>query len=183
MQRPLLTWQSVKNEQVNAAIFWIIKYGKGSKPHNRQNPQLEPRAGELQGISSLLRSQQRGLPLSQNSGRLRFPACPCPKLFLQDLVQPSLAPRTPPLTQVSCKLTQLDAEGGCQSIGTLEIDLELLAERSLLFLPFQEHDKVLEIKLYEQQRESGSHSSAQTRLQREEFLNKRFEFMDRITAH
>lgn len=42
---------------------------------------------------------------------------------------------------------------------------------------------MLEIKLYEQQRESGSHSSAQTRLQREEFLNKRFEFMDRITAH
>jgi hypothetical protein len=39
-------------------------------------------------------------------------------------------------------------------IGEIEIDLALLAERKTLFVPFQDHDKVLEVKLYEQRRET-----------------------------
>lgn len=56
--------------------------------------------------------------------------------------------------QILCKISDLRDKNDVRLIGEIEIDLALLAERKTLFVPFQDHDKVLEVKLYEPRRES-----------------------------
>jgi hypothetical protein len=68
-------------------------------------------------------------------------------------------------------------------VGSLDLDLRLLAERSTLFLPFHDHDKVLELRLYEPSKETSRSNGEHLKQQREEFLQQRFDFLDKIAEH
>ena len=71
-------------------------------------------------------------------------------------------------------------------IGEIEIDLNLLADRKALFIPFQDRDKVLEVRIYEHKKENNmeaerSINNDQAEERREEFLQERFDFLDKLT--
>jgi hypothetical protein len=56
--------------------------------------------------------------------------------------------------QILCKISDLRDKSNPQVVGQVEIDLALLCERKLMFVPFEDHDKVLEVRVYEPKKDS-----------------------------
>lgn len=57
-----------------------------------------------------------------------------------------------------------------------------------MFIPFQDRDKVLEVRIYEHKKENNmeperSINNDQAEERREEFLQERFDFLDKLTEH
>lgn len=88
------------------------------------------------------------------------------------------------MIELNCKISLLQDNQAPELVGSIEIDLNLLLQRSLIFVPFQDHDKVLEIKLYEPKKDRQEVANDEVlKQQREDFLQQRFDFIDKINNH